>query len=566
VFAISVSAATVTDEIKHKYFPMEYETESIEGIVAENHIHADILENYPDSVNARVRFKCGCAKGYHIYPTYYITDVNQATNLKFDYSDINSKNPCKAKYNKNNMLALEFPNGYTYFDGDESNTSYGVRKSTTLQYVDMSTSKTLTTLSMGTKAEPFCDCAALKYVKMSSATTRIPAWSFIRCYELLIVDIPVDSRIEHIGTQAFKYCPKLSALYLPDSLKTIGFLNDGSTLRNSDKNSDAGSEGDRKGTFYSCTELFFVNNPEDTEKPTVYYMPKSLEKTSGEIFKNLDKINDVIVFGENFYCFNGGAGFAQIDKKTTFVFKGEFANDGAKIEYSCEIANVEIYLTNKNVQYKNLIKYTTSWNGATPSKSYLYVCSEGLKAELKKQKDKVADAVLDFTEENFAHFVENENVGVHYDNYFAKGYVLNECYCKEKMIASEATLEPVFSSRGISAPEDPSRGACVTQGIKVNREMLNLLGNDVDFGIVVDVNVNGEAYNPILANATTVSLIDSEYDCFDVKVSGIPNDYLSTAIVFCFYIKENKRLSYLDLASTLESVTGMSYNAALQLG
>jgi hypothetical protein len=216
------------------------------------------------------------------------------------------------------------------------------------------------------------------------------------------------------------------------------------------------------------------------------------------------------------------------------------------------------------VKDTSFLSYDSGYRDDLPTAS-IHLCSSELVYTMAGTQKK-SELKLTLVENGANHFVKNENIGVHYDNYFAKGYSVNECYCGKKMIAPEATLEPVFVNRGISAPEDPSRGASVTQGIKVNREMLNLLGDDVDFGIVVDVNVNGEAYNPILANATTVSLIDSEYDCFDVKVSGIPNDYLSTAIVFCFYIKENERLSYLDLASTLESVTGMSYNAALQLG
>ena len=567
LFAICASAAVVTDEIKHSYFPENAATESIDGIEAENHVHADVLSAHSDVVNARVRLKCSCAKGYHIYPTYYIANKDYSNKLVFDYTEINKLNACKASYNKNTIVALEFPNGYSYFDAKPNDNNYGVKKSTSLQYVDMSGALTLTELSMETNSEPFVDCAALKYIKLPKTLTRIPAWSFIRCYELLIVDIPVDSQIEHIGTQAFKYCSKLSALYLPDSIKTIGFLNDGTTLRNGDKNNDGGSEGDRKATFYNCTQLFFVNNPEDTEKPRVYYMPQSLEKVTGELFKALNNINDVIVFGERFNFFNGGAGFAKIAKAqpTTFVFKGDFSQEGARLEYSCEISNVNMYFTHPNIKNADFIYYTTSWNGATPSNSYAYFCAIGQKTTLGKQNypngTTVYKAVLTLTEESNTHFIENENTGVYYSNYFEKGYVTDSCFCGKAIAHNEATLEPVFESLGISVTEDSSLAYSVTQGFKVNKAALALLGADVDYGFVFHANKTNAAYSPLLeAGVITDSLWEMECNYFDVKIANITADKCDTLLVFCTYLYVDGKYVYLDNGETLDTVVGRSYN------
>ncbi len=560
VFAISVSAAVVTDEIKYSYFPQDAEVEQIDGIIAENHIHADILESYPDAVNARVRLKCSCAKKYHIYPTYYITSVSENEYFRFDYKEINGKNPCGQTHNKNTIIALEMPNGYTIFDGyaENNNITYGVRRSSSLEYIDMSTCTTLATLSTQDKHEPFNECGALKYVKMSSATTNIPAWGFYKCVELRIVDIPRDSRLEKIGAQAFINCSKLTALYLPDSIKSIGYLSDGESTDSTQ------TEGDQKSTFYNCKALFFVNNPEDTVKPTVYYMPRSLEKITGGLFKEFNNLSDVVVFGENFTYLNNGFTFAKINKGT-FVFEGDFTAENSKFEYSCQMTNVSIYFTHPNVRDGSFIRYATSWNGATPSKCYAYICSTGLKAELTKQTYPTANAlyyaVLDFKQDGFAHLIENEAVGVHYDNYFENGYSVNACFCGAHLVEAEATLEPVFKSRGYSVPEDSSRGYFVTQGIMVNRDMLALLGEDVDFGIVVDVNVDGVLYDPLADGATSLSLIDSEYNCFDIKVSGIPEEHTETAIVFCGYVRVGETVSYLDGGATYNKVVGISYQA-----
>ncbi len=410
IFAVSANAAVVTDTVKYSYFPQDYVTESIEEIEVSNHIHADILRNYPDVIDARIRLKCSCEQGYHIYPTYYVTSKQYNDYFRFDYTEINKIKPCGKTYNKNSIIALEIPNGFTIFDGYGKDNNYGVRASTSLEYVDMSNSTTLVTLEPANDHEPFVDCKTLKYVKMASVTTNIPGWCFIRCENLLICDIPEDSQIEKIGTQAFKGCSKLTALYLPDTVKSIGYLSDGETTQPSGNTDDTGTEGDKRSTFYGCTNLFFVNNPEDTEKPSIYYMPENLEKVTGELFKNLDKLNSVIVFGENFKYLNNGFAFAQVNSGT-FIFEGDFTAENTKFEYSCEMSNINMYFTHENVKDGSFITYATSWNGATPSKCYANICSNGTRAELTKQNYPTQNAtfyaVLTFVSDGFAHIAEN---------------------------------------------------------------------------------------------------------------------------------------------------------------
>lgn len=386
--------------------------------------------------------------------------------------------------------------------------------------------------------------------------TVIRSYSFKNCASLKSIVLP--SKLQEIRCQSFQGCSILEALYLPDTVRTIGRQENGNV---------GGKNGnERDGAFFKCPKLYFVNELGATEKPEVWYAPKALEEISGETFKEITTFNNVVVFGENFYQLHRGYSIADKNgsKGRVFIFEGDFTREGAIFQLTCEMKEMDIYFTHPNMQNTNFLSYDSGYRDNTPT-AVIHLCASELVYTMAGTQKK-GELKLTLVENGANHFVKNENVGVHYDNYFANGYAVNECYCGEKMIASEATLEPVFVSRGISAPEDPSRGACVTQGIKVNREMFALLGDDVDFGIVVDVNVEGNEYNPISNGATTVSLTDSEYDCFDVKVSGIPADYLSTAIVFCFYIEKNEKISYLNFASTLESVTGMSYNALMQIG
>ncbi len=588
VFAISVSAAVVTDAIKYSYFPQNAETESIDGITAENHIHADILANYPEAVNAKIRLMCSCAKGYHIYPTYYVTSVKEAEYFRFDYTEINKVNPCGQTYNKNTIIALEMPNGYTIFDGyaEGNNVIYGVRKSSTLEYIDMSSCTTLATLSTEDKHEPFNNCSALKYVKMSSATTNLPAWGFYDCKELLIVDFPRDSRLEKIGAQAFIGCSKLTALYLPDSVKSIGYLSDGTT----DKEQ---TEKGGKSVFYGCTNLFFVNNPEDTVKPSVYYMPRSLEKITGELFKNFDTINDVVVFGENFTCLNNGFAFAQVNKGT-FIFEGDFTAENTKFEYSCEISNLNMYFTHPNVKDGSFIRYATSWNGATPSNCYAYICSTGLKAELTKQSYQEANAlyyaVLNFTQDGFVHLedvrkvviskepncvdnalkntycfcgaymgeveIENSNYGgkhdlenatlidIVYDDFTSNGTKVLKCpKCSDDSIAGGEALA-LFVCLGYSAPENGTGGIAI--GFTVNNvaiaEYEKATGKTLTYGVFAvsqerlgDNDIFGED-GAVAEGVINAEIANYDFEAFELKIVGFTDEQKDIKLAMGAYV------------------------------
>lgn len=380
--------------------------------------------------------------------------------------------------------------------------------------------------------------------------TRLRNFAFKNCKSLTKIVLP--SQLEKIHWQAFFGCNKLTALYLPDTITEIGYNEDGTPGKN--------YNNEKVGAFFGCSSLYFLNSLDETTKPTVWYAPANLTKLSGEGFKEITTLNPVMVFGENFIKLERGYVFANKNANAsaiTLIFKGDFTQEGAMFQLCCEMKNRNMYFTHPNVQDTSFFTYDQYYFKDAPTAD-IYFCSNQTAYTMKGTA--AGSSAPTYTEIAFAHTIEKENVGVYYSNYFEKGYILNACYCGEELCAATATLDPVFTSRGVSVPTFEGAQAAVTQGIKVNREALNKL-EGVDFGLVVDVNLFGEAYCPISSGATTQSLLDREYDYFDIKVSGIPAEYCDTAIVFCAYVSVGDEIFYLDDGATYKTVTGVSYNS-----
>ncbi|MBO5261427.1 MAG: leucine-rich repeat protein [Clostridia bacterium] len=380
--------------------------------------------------------------------------------------------------------------------------------------------------------------------------TRIRNYAFKNCKSLTKIVLP--SKVEKLHWQAFLNCSSLTALYLPDTITEIGYDEDGNPGKN--------SGSDKVGVFLGCTKLYFVNNLGDTERPDVWYAPASLEKLSGEGIKELKNVSPVMVFGENFTQLVRG--YTLADKNNapliTYIFEGDFTKEGAVFQLACEIVNRNIYFTHPNVKDKDFLSYDTNYVNFAPTAN-IYFCASEKAYTLRGTAS--GSKTPTYTEIDFAHFIEKESVGVYYENYFEKGYVLDACYCGKEISRSEASLDPVVESRGVSVPEFDGSVMAVVQGIKINRDALAALGDEIDFGVIVDINLSGEAYNPIDSGIEGNSLMGSPYNYFDIKVSGIPSEHADTLIVFCAYLKVGENLYYLDNGKTSNTVIGNSYNS-----
>ncbi len=128
----------------------------------------------------------------------------------------------------------------------------------------------------------FKSSTVVEYVRFPDTLAEIKEFFFESATNLQRVYIPkTATNLTTIGRFAFKDCKKLTALYLPEGLITLGEKNNSS------------------GVFQGCHSLYFVNDPDNTKKESVYYFPSSLTNLYGEVFKYCYSMNDVVVLGQN---------------------------------------------------------------------------------------------------------------------------------------------------------------------------------------------------------------------------------------------------------------------------
>lgn len=280
----------------------------------------------------------------------------------------------------------------------------------------------------------------------------IREYTFKNSKSLTTVVLPSNLKI--IAGAAFTQCEKLTALYLPETLERIGgLLTPGATL---------GTGNDAKtnaGTFLGCTSLYFVNNLGDTEKPDVWYAPAALKELYGEGIKQLENVNSVMVFGENLNFVDDGYFFADKGKHSlTLIFKGDFTQEGAKFEVTCENVNNKFYFTHPNVTDNSFLTYDDSWRDYKPT-SNLYFCA-GNKAYTMSGTINKQDVV--YTEIDFAHIVEKTVTTA--ATCTENSYVVEYCYCGAVVSETELENTALGHTEGEAVIENNVDATCTANG------------------------------------------------------------------------------------------------------
>lgn len=161
------------------------------------------------------------------------------------------------------------------------------------------------------------------------------------------------------------------------------------------------------------------------------------------------------------------------------------------------------------------------------------------------------------------HEIDIENAtGVVWENYFENGMYQGFCArCKVDTNEQEGTAKPLFENKGLSHAEYQDTTKSMTQGFKVNTEMLVYLENGYDFGIIATVNKDGGEIAPALdgTGVVSASFVKAGYSIFHVKVTNIPEASKDTKIVFCAYLVNGDKTYYLNNGTTAETVVGLDY-------
>ena len=150
-------------------------------------------------------------------------------------------------------------------------------------------------------------------------------------------------------------------------------------------------------------------------------------------------------------------------------------------------------------------------------------------------------------------------------NFFKDIVFLDACtVCGSGAIDESLTIGALFISKGVSAK---TFGADIglVQGYEINMAAIDAYkayAPDFNFGVLAYANVDGTAVAPKPGDNKVVNIVfDNTANCYlEVKVTGIPADYLGTPIVFCIYATEGDKFYYLDNGNTTDTIVGSAYN------
>ena len=187
-------------------------------------------------------------------------------------------------------------------------------------------------------------------------------------------------------------------------------------------------------------------------------------------------------------------------------------------------------------------------------------------------------AVMDKVEEENTALGHSNTIftGLFYENYMEKGYRGYKCdRCGD--INSDQKVAALFVWKGFSVSEQADANGCysVTQGFYVDMEAIKAyaaIKTDFAFGVVASVGKenpisvvdgavvadNNVIFAPISKNANGELSVVHNY--FDIKVTGIDENNLSTQIAFNGYVVDGGEVYYLHAGETSETAVGSSYN------
>ena len=563
----------------------------------ENYINT--VMGYPkaESKDARVVLSCICEKGVHTYPTYYIMQEKKSDWLDLfrkDFVNLNANNPCGATYTKDNLLAIEVPEGIADFWG-QMNTAGAFMNHTSLVYVS------LPSTMVDMHQNPFRGCTSLEWVDFSK-TTKIKTLynsSFNGCTSLKGVCLP-DS-ITTMQNATFIGCVNMGPVYLPKNLTSFGTSTQWNTFVSGENGGGAKS-----------TKLFLTNekfdNPDEVVKPKVYYMPSNFKNCGDQLFRGCSNINDVIVFPSTYTAVGDSRSFygygATAENPKTIVFLGDMTSFGAYADFTTSYMNYVFANANDTVD-----GFTYSFSSSGASDVTIYSCASQMVCTPTSNE---------WTSQGFAHFanpktfevitsstctdnqtvsancfcgdsmgiIEAENtvlghshtieLGIIYENYMNDGYYCIQCERCDDVTRGEK-VDALFTCLGYSAPEDGRGGIAI--GYTVNHvaiaEYEEAIGKTLKYGVFA-VLQSRLGDNDVFAEDGTVAsgvinaeITNYQFVAFEIKIVGFTDEYKDIKLAMGAYVAitdgEATEYSYLQVGtpSDGEKYCFVSYNEAI---
>ncbi|MBE6674090.1 MAG: leucine-rich repeat domain-containing protein [Ruminococcaceae bacterium] len=475
---------------------------------------------------------------YHTYPAQYI--VTSATDITFNFDKINAA--FSKSYVNNSVIRIEIPNTVKVIDSGEF--SYG--KNNNLKEVFFPSDSQVYKFNWGcfennTGLEKinipasmteyngknhFCGCKALKEVTFDQgySVSYIPEKFFSGCSSLEKLVFP--NCVTEIRGGAFSSSAKLKTVIFGNSLQTmIGSMSDCAT----------------SGSVWYLPSSFYASNV--TSEP-----PSNMFHWAG---------------GQT----NGVSGNNNNPKNITFVYTGTKAEAEA-LQARFKAADAAIG--------ENCVGLQRIW-GATLCTEAEYkeltgknVGEVGAKGNYIVYGYGVCDAFYD------GEHAMSGNATKHFNGYMEDITFTDTCTrngCGKSAVDESKTIKAVFSYLGFSYTEGKLGGTySMAQFFGVNEENLKkyeeLMGTTLSFGVIAQANKLEAGQETVGAIKPTMGVgkvlykdfTNDKHNYFEIKVSGISEELKDTKIVFCAYVIENGKMSYLNNNETVEELTGESYN------
>lgn len=540
-----------------------------EGIFYENYKFTSIsLPSTITSIGYRTFFKCYALETVTINGNVLTSLGQSAFEDCSALTSINIPNSLQTMSNNafkgcSSLTQINLPNGLT---------SIGSYAFTGAGLVSVVVPETVT--SFGN--DMFNGCTKLKSATLPSGLTSIPVYTFYKCYSLERFDM--SDNVTYIGQYAFYDCSSLGPVYLSKNIETI-YCNGTS----------------RQGAFQSCGRMYFVNNPGDTEKPSIYFFPESLACLGSAAFKNCLGLNTTLVFPSNMANEDDdGWNFGNKNQSTTrnLVFLGEYS----ELKFANENYNTNFYFVNPSVTTETL-KLTYVQN---PSNCYVYVCSEGKLAKLGQspvwestgythitnptgRKTTEATCTLPKMTADYCfcgQFIEGteategtalgHDLGNSYHIFTSLTVAGTSCRDCSRCDHTEQTAHKnaVYTALGYSVKTFGTDSFSFSNGYHVDLELLEAYekANDtvVTFGFAFNLAETFDAQNPTLDSfKINAPISGSPHSYYEYIMNFSGDTFLDTDIIVAAYIVENGNVTFIN--KTGDDFEIISYNKALEL-
>ena len=473
--------------------------------------------------------------------------------------------------------------------------------------------------------EVFYNCDSIKYLSLPSTVTYLGPSIIRDSAALEFVDFNHNTNAINFDNWGhFNSCPSLKAVAFSDGIKVLNnrVMNNCGNLQavylplNLEQ---MNTNGNSQGPFCYDNKMYFVQESFEVrdedgyfygdsfvmpEKPEIYYMPENLSKAGGNVnsgtwFRECYALNNTIVMPEAF-----------TESTVVQMFRDIAKNSGPKnVVYLGHITSYAWSECNKNINFVfanpantdlSTINFTSFYNRNNEN-CYFYFCSTGKKYTMAKASvDEVAASLeegvnlhvaektmekeatctlpkmvaqfcfcgqyIPGTETTEGDPLGHGNVTILdyvYENYMAKGVCYSTCDRCDDVISGE--IDALFVSKGISA-KTYGEDIGLVQGYEINRGAIDAYkayADNFNFGVLAYANMGGTEVAPKPDGEKVINIVfdNMANDYLEVKVVGIPGDYLDAPIVFCVYVTDGEGFYYLDNGNTTETIVGTSYNS-----